>query len=377
MLRPNQSKFKLKSASILLVWLLIISFPHFLFPFSSIQGNYPISLFSSLFITFFSPSWMTTPAALFAYPCLSFAESKVSFSNQEKLKGSLSISGAWALYPLVVRWAEEFRKKQPGVRIDVQAGGAGKGVTDVLSGAAHIAMVSRDLHPEEKRRGAIALAVAKDAVVLTISEKNPYLKALLIRGITREELIEIWISGKIKFWGDLFQKPGKEPINLYTRSDACGAGETWAAFLGAKQEDLRGTGVYGDPGVAEAVKRDPFGLGYNNLNFAFDPTTGLPVKGLIVLPLDLNNNNQVDSEESFTANRQSLIIAIQEGRYPSPPSRDLYLVLRNEPQPVFVLSFLAYVLGDGQKIIPEAGYVEVSIQALQESKDLLGKIKVR
>ncbi len=49
------------------------------------------------------------------------------------LEGQVSISGAWALYPMVVKWAEEFQKLHPRVRIDVQAGGAGKGIADVIA----------------------------------------------------------------------------------------------------------------------------------------------------------------------------------------------------------------------------------------------------
>ena len=40
--------------------------------------------------------------------------------------GTLSLSGAWALYPMALKWVEEFQKINPKVRIDVQAGGAGK-----------------------------------------------------------------------------------------------------------------------------------------------------------------------------------------------------------------------------------------------------------
>ena len=42
------------------------------------------------------------------------------------LKGKISISGAFALYPLTVMWAEEFNKLHPKVRVDISAGGAGK-----------------------------------------------------------------------------------------------------------------------------------------------------------------------------------------------------------------------------------------------------------
>ena len=48
---------------------------------------------------------------------------------QGALKGNITISGAFALYPLTVKWAEEFKKLNPTVKIDISAGGAGKGMT--------------------------------------------------------------------------------------------------------------------------------------------------------------------------------------------------------------------------------------------------------
>ncbi len=296
-------------------------------------------------------------------------------ADQGILKGRLIISGAWALYPLVVRWSEEFQKIHPKVKIDVMAGGAGKGVADVLSGAAHLGMVSRELHREEILRGAVSFPVAKDAVVPVVSERNPYLKTLLSRGLSPEDLRKIWISGSTKKWSVLFPSPGSEPIHLYTRSDACGAAETWAAFLGGRQEDLKGTGVYGDPGIAEAVRRDPLGLGYNNLSFAFDPKTLLPIKGIVVIPLDLNSNGRVDPEENFMNHRDNLIKAIEQGRYPSPPARNLYLVIRGEALTDLVRAFLNYVLGEGQKLVSEAGYVQVSPLSLEEARKRLFKFE--
>ena len=86
------------------------------------------------------------------------------------------MSGAWALYPMVVKWAEEFQKIHPKVRIDIAAGGAGKGIADALAGVVDIGMVSRDIHPAEIQKGAWWVSVVKDAVVPTISENNPATK---------------------------------------------------------------------------------------------------------------------------------------------------------------------------------------------------------
>jgi len=63
---------------------------------------------------------------------------------------TLSISGAFALFPIVSKWAEEYHALHPNVQFDVQAGGAGKGMTDVLAGAVDIAMVSREIKDEER-----------------------------------------------------------------------------------------------------------------------------------------------------------------------------------------------------------------------------------
>ncbi len=57
-----------------------------------------------------------------------------SNSNENKNKEvSISFSGAFALYPLAQKWAEEYSKTHPEIRFDIQAGGAGKGLTDALS----------------------------------------------------------------------------------------------------------------------------------------------------------------------------------------------------------------------------------------------------
>ena len=60
-----------------------------------------------------------------------------------ELQGTITASGAFALYPLMVKWGEEYQKLHPDVQFDISAGGAGKGMTDALGGQVDIGMVSR------------------------------------------------------------------------------------------------------------------------------------------------------------------------------------------------------------------------------------------
>ena len=274
-------------------------------------------------------------------------------------KGVIRISGAWALYPMMVRWAQEYQKLNPGVRVDVSAGGAGKGVTDALGGMVDIGMVSRDIHPEEEKRGGFWVSVVRDAVLATANAANPVAAELRRRGVKREAFLALWIEGRSMTWGEVAGGgPSQEQARVYTRSDACGAADTWAKYLGKSQEDLKGTGVYGDPGIAEAVRRDRLGIGYNNLNYAYDAATGRPVQGLMVVPIDINGDGRLSREENFYAARQGLKKAIATGVYPSPPARDLNLLTKGKPTGL-VRDFLLWMLRDGQRYVDEAGYIEL------------------
>jgi phosphate transport system substrate-binding protein len=292
----------------------------------------------------------------------------------EELKGSISISGAWALYPMTVKWAEEFKKVNPGVKIDIAAGGAGKGMADALGGIVDIGMVSRAVNPAEAKKGAWWVAVTKDAVVPAISEGNPAAKDLLARGVTRDALIGVWITGKVKEWGALAGRDVKEPIHVYTRSDACGAAQVWAEFLGKKQEDLLGVGVYGDPGLAEAVRKDALGIGFNNIGYAYDAKSKAPVKGIRILPLDLDGNGRLDQKEDFYATKDAIVKAINDGVYPSPPARELNFVCKSRPEKEPLKAFVKWVLTDGQKFVAEAGYINLPAEKLAgELSKLEGK----
>lgn len=276
------------------------------------------------------------------------------------LKGHISISGAFALYPMTVRWAEEFQKENPGVKIDISAGGAGKGIADVLSGMVDLAMFSRGVTQVEEEKGAWKLAVCKDAVLPTINVKNAFLQEIKSQGFKQQDFKAIFTDEKKWFWNDFLQNTSeKAPIIVYTRSDACGAAQMWAEFLGTNQESLTGIGVFGDPGIADAVKSDPNSIGYNNVIYIYDINSRKKYEGIEVVPLDLNQDGVIGPEEDFYETLDEVMSAISDGRYPSPPARDLYLISKGKPENEIVISFLNWILTKGQQYIHEAGYVQL------------------
>ena len=300
--------------------------------------------------------------------CGSSGGEAVSAGGQ--LEGTVTISGAWALYPLMVRWGEEFQRIHPGVRFDISAGGAGKGMSDALANAVDMGMVSREIYQEEIDKGAFWIAVTKDAVFPTVSEANPVWDDLHTRGIDQKTFVGLFVTGEITTWGQVVGRPEvTDPVHVFTRSDACGAADTWADYLGVDQEDLLGIAVYGDPGLLDAVIKDPLAIGYNNLNYAFDLDSGMPVAGARVAPIDVDGNGQADESEVYDTKEQA-VVAVGTNHYPSPPARDLNVVTNGKPAGL-VAAFIRWILTDGQGYVEEAGYVTLPADKLASE---LGKL---
>ncbi|MFI5171072.1 MAG: PstS family phosphate ABC transporter substrate-binding protein [Chitinophagales bacterium] len=286
-----------------------------------------------------------------------------------EVEGKITISGAFALYPLAVKWGEEFKKLHPKVTFDIQGGGAGKGMTDALTGTVYLGMVSREIAKEETAKGAIGFAVAKDAVVATFNASNPYYAKIYETGITKEQFYGIWMGRTITTWGQLLKNGVKEKITVYTRSDAAGAADAWAKYIGGstkKQDDLEGIGIFGDPGMANAVATDKLSIGFNNVGYAYDFKTKKPNPGVGIVPIDLNGNGKLDPEENFYSNADKLNLAVLAGIYPSPPARNLYFVTKGTPTDPATLAFLRWVLTDGQKYVAESGFVELEKSIIDE-----------
>ncbi|MEM0492550.1 MAG: PstS family phosphate ABC transporter substrate-binding protein [Candidatus Thermoplasmatota archaeon] len=290
-------------------------------------------------------------------------------------KNTIKVSGAFALYPMMSKWADEYMRLHPDIQIDVQSGGAGKGMTDALRGIVDIGMVSREIHDSEIEQGAFWVSVVKDAVVATINSQNPVVDIILSRGVTKEEFKRIFIDRSVTTWGELVGDANiTDPIRVYTRSDSCGAAETWALYLGSyTQDDLThsaDSAVNGDANLASAIQGDILGIGYNNINYVYDPATRLPHNGLQPVPIDLNEDGLLSDDESFYQERDSIVNAIANNIYPSPPSRALHLVTKGEFKGI-VKDFVKWILTDGQVFVSDCGYIKLSDEMIMHELEYL------
>jgi phosphate transport system substrate-binding protein len=291
-------------------------------------------------------------------------------------ENTIKVSGAYSLYPMMVIWAQKYHTLHPDINIDISSGGAGKGMADALAGSVNLGMVSRDVTTAESDQGIVAVAVVEDAVLATINTDNPVLDIILEKGLTKQQLREIFINYTIPTWGQLIgDSNNTDPIKVYSRSDPCGAAEAWVKYLGDyTQDDIptieQITKVKGDDSMSKSIAGDPLGIGYSNVNYIYSNSTKAPKEGIAVVPLDLNENGTIDPEENFYASRDDIVNAEINNTLPSPPSRLVYLVTLNNFTGI-TKDFVRWILTDGQQYTFENGYGAVPNDILDDQLQIL------
>jgi phosphate transport system substrate-binding protein len=287
------------------------------------------------------------------------------------ISGKLLISGGDALFPLVSKWAVDFMKVHPQVKIVLSAGGTGQGVADLLAGKNQLAMISRPLKDEELKESIWTVPVAKEGVAPIINQKNPFIKAILEHGITPEKLIRLFTGEKSMTWGDLLDTTGKEKAIVYNRADESGAADVWAGFLWKERADLKGLKVTSDEEMIKSIQGNQLSIGYCNFSYAFDTINGDRIKDIQVIPIDLDFDRVIDKKEIPFSNIKKAHRGLWLGYYPKNLTRELTLGSIGKPTDPLVREFLYYVLTTGQSAVAHSGFCELNDVYLKNAIDRL------
>jgi len=266
--------------------------------------------------------------------------------------------------------AEDFMLLHPGVKIDVTGTGTGTGIAGLIERKYQLSMISRPLAEEELNAGLWVIPVAKEGVAPIVNQKNPVIDILMDQGLSPDEFLKIFTSGSLLTWGQVLSMDQREKIHPFTRSDESGAAEIWAGFIFRTRHDLQGKLVSSDQEMIKAVRNDPLAIGYCNLSYAFD-TAGQRISDIQIIPVDLDFDNKIERKEEPFATLEAAHRSLWLGYYPRSLCRELTIGSMGKPADPVILEFLKYVLGEGQKLVKEAGFCELNNVYIRQSLESL------
>jgi phosphate transport system substrate-binding protein len=184
--------------------------------------------------------------------------SEANQSNSSEISGTITASGSTALQPLAEQVVNKFIDEHPEVTINVQGGGSGTGLAQVLQGAVEIG--NSDIFAEEKLKPeqVKTLVDHKVAVVGIAAVVNSKVN---IDNISKENLIKIF-TGQVTNWKDA---GGNDlPIQIINRPKSSGTRATFKKYGLEDKDEAEGTQLQQDSSgaVRKAIEATDGAISY-------------------------------------------------------------------------------------------------------------------
>lgn len=123
-------------------------------------------------------------------------EDKAEAYTASGLTGKITLAGSTSVAPVMEVLAENYKKLNEGVEIEIQQTGSSAGITSVIEGACDIGMASRELKDSELKEGLAVSEIALDGIAVIVNNNNG------IADIATDMLKQIY-TGEVTTWEDV------------------------------------------------------------------------------------------------------------------------------------------------------------------------------
>lgn len=172
-----------------------------------------------------------------------------------KLSGTVRISGSTTMAPMISEMAKEFQKTHPGITIEVQTSGSGRGLKDANEGKSDIGMVAKVVPAEE--RELVPFLIARDGIGISVNSGNP------VKSLTEKQVAAMYTK-KITSWrevGGLDIRP-----HVIAASPDAGSTELFLSHLRLKHTEVQADVlVEANKERFAALEKNPGAIMYSSL----------------------------------------------------------------------------------------------------------------
>ena len=284
---------------------------------------------------------------------------QASVRPEGSLTGTIEIDGSSTVAPITEAVAEEYRKEQPGVLVNVGISGSGGGFKRFTAGETDISDASRAIKDSEasaaKENGIeyYEFLVGVDGLSVMVNPQNDFVNCM-----TTEQLNMLWKpESTVDSWNDLDPSWPDRQINLYGPGTDSGTFDYFTEEINGESKLSRAdyTASEDDNVLVQGISGDRNSLGY--FGFAYYAANADKLK---LVAVDSGNGCVTPSLDT-----------IASGSY-SPLSRPLFIyVNKSSLERPEVRDFVRFYMLNGQSLTADVGYVPLSMQSYQNNMALL------
>lgn len=280
------------------------------------------------------------------------------------LSGTIRIDGSSTVAPLSEAIAEEFESENSGVRVTVGTSGTGGGFEKFCAGETSISDASRAIEPDEEeacKKGGIEfeeVRVATDAMTVVINPENP------VSCLTTDQLKAVWGPGsELSNWSEIpgLEEEFSEDLQLFGPGTDSGTFDYFTEEIngeeGASRKDYNNVGE-DDNATVTGVSGAPGGIGYFGFSFYQENEGNLKA-------LEVDGGKGCVSPSAETAQNDEYV----------PLSRPLFIYPSGEAlEEDAVKAFVDYYLDNVNNIAESVGYIPLTEEQLEASRDATAKL---
>ena len=298
------------------------------------------------------------------------SSSWAAVSANETISGdSIRVVSAPELLVLTGKWAAEYNRINPDVKIKVVLADCKKPATTLFSEGV-IGFIPESFLQAGEKEPAWKMIIGRDVIVPVINTANPFLSEMNINGISAAALKVFLGNPDSNSWGTLLGGDQNNKISLYILNDQS-VKESLSLFL-EKDFLTEGASVIGrSEELLAAVREDPFAIGFCRLANINDSDKQGFAEGISLIPVDRNNNGTLDHNEKIYDDFAAFSRGIWIGKYPRTLVTNIYSVSGSQPGGAKEAAFLKWVLSDGQKYLGDSGYSDLLAVERQSAADML------
>lgn len=259
-----------------------------------------------------------------------------SSNNSSGNNGSITVAGSTALQPLAEIGARKYEFLNAEALINVQGGGSGTGLTQVLQGAVQIG--NSDIFAEEKLKSDQAAQLV-DHKICVISFGVVANSKVKIDNLKSSDLVKIF-TGEITNWKDV---GGEDlPITVINRPRSSGTRAAFKKYALGGKDEVEGKSLTEDSSgaVKKTIEASEGAIGYLGSSFLYNKAN---LGNMKILKLD-----------GIEMNKES----VTTGKYPIWSYEHMYT--KGEPVGL-TKAYLDFMVSDEVKsIVEKQGYIPIS-----------------